>query len=266
MRRAIGQSLRIDVSPQAVSVLRVSRWRGWGRNGAGAGAVVLAAQAITPSADHPVDAIVQALRALLGELQVEGWPVSFSLADELTRMWRVTPPAGTARMADLEAAAGLRFQSLFGESAAAWQVSADWDVVRPFFAAAVPRVLLAALQLVAQDCKLSIVAVEPRFVGAWNRSRRSFKSGAWFGHVQDNLLTLGAAEADGKGLRAIRPLPVPQGADHQWLTQALQREALLLDMEAPVLLQLDGSPPAAWTTPSASPAHIPCSVLAGSAP
>jgi hypothetical protein len=262
MRRAIGQFLRIDVSPHAVSVQRASNWSRWSRSG---GPVMLASQAIAPSAEHPVDAIANALRALLGELEVGGWPVSFALADELTRTWRVTPPAGAARMADLEAAAALRFQSLYGESPAAWQLSADWDAVRPFFAAAMPRALLAALQLVAQDCKLSIVAIEPRFIGAWNRSRRSFKPGAWFGHVHDNLLTLGAAEADGKSLRAISPLPLPRDADHQWLTQTLQREALLLNMDAPVLLQVDGDAPAAWSAPVTSAAHIPCSVLAGSA-
>lgn len=263
MRRAFGQSLRIDVSPHAVSVQRVARWRWPGR--APAAPVTLASQAITPSGEHPFDAIANALRALLGELDVAGWPVSLVLADELTRMWRVTPPVGAARMADLEAAAGLRFQSLYGEQPSAWQVSADWDAVCPFFAAAVPRALLAVLQAVAQDCKLSIVAIEPRFVNAWNRSRGDLKPGAWFGHVQDNLLTLAAAEADGKGLRAIRPLPIPHGADHYWLTQTLQREALLLDMEAPRLLQVNGNAPAAWMAPVASGAHIPCSALTGSA-
>jgi len=286
MRRAIGQYLRIDVSPHSVSVQRVSRWRLAGRADApaqeGAATVtaaatatatataaaaasgtagVLATQTITPSADHPVDAIAHALRALLGELDVAGWPVSFILADELTRMWRVTPPPGAARMADLEAAAGLRFQSLYGEPPAAWQLSADWNATQPFFAAAIPRTLLAALSVVAQDCKLPIVAIEPRFVSVWNRSRRSLKPGAWYGHVHDNLLTLAATEAGGKQLRAIRPLPIPPGADHAWLTQMLQREALLLDMPAPSLLQVNGSAPAAWTRPVASAAHIPCATV-----
>ena len=86
MLRAIGQSLRIDVAAQAVAVRRISRWRG-------DSATELAAQAIAPSADHPFDAIANALRVLLGELEVEGWPVSFTLADELTRMWRLLTTA-----------------------------------------------------------------------------------------------------------------------------------------------------------------------------
>ncbi|SDH36971.1 MULTISPECIES: hypothetical protein [unclassified Duganella] len=263
MRRAIGQYLRIDVAPHAVSVQRASRWRLPGR--AGAPADTLATQAIAPSADHPFDAIANAMRTLLGELDVAGWPVSMVVADELARMWRVTPPSGAARLADLEAAAGLRFQALYGESLSAWQLAADWSATQPFFAAAMPRALLAALSVAVNECKLSVVAIEPRFVHAWNRSRRGLKQGAWYGHVHDNLLTLAATEADSKRLRAIRPLPVPHGADHQWLTQTLQREALLLDMEAPALLQVSGSAPAAWTKPVSSAAHIPCTLVGSAA-
>lgn len=254
MRRAIGQFLRIDVAPQAVSVQRVSRWRS-------AAPVMLAEQTIAPSADHPFDAIANALRALLGELAVQGWPLSIVLADELTRMWRVTPPSGAARMADLEAAAALRFQSLYGEPLTAWQTAADWNATQPFFAAAMPRALLALLRTVAQDRKLTVVAIEPRFVSVWNRSRHKMKRGAWYAHVHEQLLTLAATDANGKSLRAIRPLPIPPGADHTWLTHALQREALLLDMEVPSLLQLNGNPPAAWLKPASSAAHVPCATL-----
>lgn len=258
MRRAIGQSLRIDVAAQAVAVRRINRWRD-------DAVTELAAQTIAPSADHPFDAIANALRVVLGELEVDGWPVSFTLADELTRMWRVTPPPGAARMADMEAAAGLRFQSLYGEPPSAWRISADWDAARPFFAAAVPRALLDELALVAQEFKLSIVGIEPRFIGAWNRSRRGIRQGAWFGVVHDKLLTLAAIEAEGKAMRAIRPLPIPHGADQYWLTQTLQREALLLDMAAPELLQVCGEAPSEWTKPAGGTAHIACAALSGSA-
>lgn len=265
MRRGFGQFLRIEVAADAVSVQRLHthriRWRGVGGTGSTA-ADTLATQAIAPSADQPFDAIANALRAILGELDAAGWPVTIVLADELTRMWRVTPPPGAAHMADLEAAAALRFHSLYGETSAAWQVSADWSATQPFFAAGVPRALLASLQTVTQERKLSIVAIEPRFVSAWNRSRHGLKPGAWFGHVHQQLLTLAATETDGQGLRAIRPLPIPPGAGHDWLTQTLRREALLLDVDAPLLLQVNGSVPASWTKPVSSAAHIPCGALA----
>ncbi|TFW16883.1 hypothetical protein [Duganella callida] len=258
MLKAFGLSLRIDVAPHAVSVLRVSRWR--------ADAVtLLARQSIAPSGEHPFDAIGNALRAVLGELEVGGWAAQFTLSDELTRMWRVTPPPGAARMADLEGAAGLRFQSLYGEPPSAWRVAADWDAAQPFFAAAVPQRLLDVLQAVAQDCRLAIVGIAPRIVSAWNRCRRGVKAGAWFGLVHEQLLTLAATDTDGKRIRAIRPLPIPPDADQAWLTRTLQREALLLDMAPPALLQLHGAAPAGWIQPLASASHIACQPLAGSA-
>lgn len=257
MRRAIGQSLRIGVSGHAVSLLRISRWRG-------ERVTVLAEHAFPPTAEHPHDAIAQALRALLGELELGGWPVSFVLADELTRLWQVTPPAGAARMADIEAAAALRFQSLYGEAPGAWQISADWDARQPFFAAAVPRTLLAELRLVAQEYKLSVVAIEPHFVSAWNRWHGALKPGTWLGLMHDRLLTLAVigAESDARsGLRAVRALPVPPGADLQWLTQALTREALLHNIAVPAMLQVCGTLPEAWARPVSHPSQIPCLAL-----
>lgn len=254
MRRAIGQSLRIGIAPHAVSLLRVSRWRG-------EAVTVLAEHAITPSAAHPFDAIASALRALLGEQQLAGWPAALVLADELVRLWRVTPPPGATRLDDLEAAAGLRFQALYGEAPAAWNISADWDAARPFFAAAVPRALLASLQVVADDCKLSIVGIEPHCIAAWNRWRRDIKPGAWFALVHEQLLTL--APLDAGGLRAVRTLPLPPSADADpaWLTQTLRREALLLDMAAPTLLQACGALPSGWARTAAAPGLIACEAL-----
>lgn len=254
MRRLPGQALRIGVSAGAVSLLRTSRWRA-----AGPALTVLAEHAFSPAGEHPFDAIGNALRALLNEQRLAGWPVSIVLDDELTRLWQVTPPAGATRLADIEAAAGLRFHTLYGEPPAAWRVAADWDASHPFFAAAVPRTLLTVLEQVAKEHKLAIVEVLPQFIAAWNRWQRTLTPGAWFGVMHDGLLTVGAVE--GRRLRAVRALPVPAGADHYWLTQALTREALLHQLALPSLLQLCGSAPALWTGPVSNPAHIRCAAL-----
>ena len=257
MRRALGQALRIGVSAQAVSLLRTSRWRG-------EPVTVLAEHAFAPSADHLFDAIAQALRALLGELELAGWPVSFVVADDLARLWQITPPAGATRMADLEAAAALRFHALYGDAPSAWQISADWDAQKPFFAAAMPRALLAELALVAQEYKLSVVGIAPHFVTAWNRWCRAIQPGAWFGLAHEQILTLAIMDAAHPGaVRAIRAVPVPAGADQQWLAQTVKREALLQNVEAPALLQVCGSAPASWlhaATGAAAP-QLACAAL-----
>lgn len=248
MRKSFGQSLCIEIAPHALRLVRVHRWRS-------APATVLASHDLTTAA-HPYDAaaIAAALRALLGEHGLQGWPTSFVLADELVRLWRVTPPQGAARHDDLEAAASLRFQALYGEAPSAWQVTADWRADAPFFAAAVPRALLAALLGVAEECRLAVVAIEPRFVSAWNRWRGALKSGAWFGVVEGGLLTLApvAQGTQDDGVRALRMLALPAGAAEEqgWLTQAVQREALLLDLAPPTLLQLGGAVPARWLLPA----------------
>ncbi|KQQ46326.1 hypothetical protein ASF61_18155 [Duganella sp. Leaf126] len=236
-----GQSLRIGVSAHGVSLLRVRRWRG-------APVTVLAEHrfappAPAPSAADPI-AIANALRALLQEHDVAGWPAAFVLADDLARMWRVTPPQGATRLDDLQAAAGLRFQALYGEPPSAWQIGADWHATQPFFAAAVPRVLTAALLALADECRLAVVGIEPQFVSVWNRWHGALAPGAWFALVHDGLMTLAPLADD--GVRSLRVLPVPPGADQAWLAATLQREALLLDLPPPALLQACGAVPAPW--------------------
>jgi hypothetical protein len=198
---------------------------------------------------------------------VAGWPVAITLADEWCRLWQVTPPAQATRLADIEAACALRFHGLYGESPAAWRITADWHATGPFFAAAVPRMLLALLEQVAADSSLHVVEVVPHFVAGWNRWCRALRPDAWFGQLHDQLLTVAAIE--GGQLRAVRTLQVPHGAGtqgamhagtppvapplmtHYWLTQMLHREALLLGLVSPALIQLSGALPATLATPAA---------------
>ncbi|WP_157201590.1 hypothetical protein [Massilia sp. Root418] len=260
LNRLPGQALRIGVSGFAVSLLKVSRWFG-------PKAELLAEQPFSPegvSALHAHHAIGLALRELLAGQDVQGWPASFVLADDLARMWQVTPPAQAARMADLEAAAALRFHSLYGEPASGWHITADWDTRQPFFAAAMPQPLLATLEQCAADHGMAVVEVQPHFVTAWNRWQGALKADAWFGQVHDNLLTL--AIIGGGRLHAIRALPLPRGADQYWLAQTLKREALLAGLDAPQLVQLCGQVPAPLAKPAATAGQISCSVLGAALP
>lgn len=264
LNRLPGQALRIGVSGFAVSLLRVNCWpTRW----SGPRAELLAEQPFSPegvSALHAHHAIGLALRELLAGQDVQGWPASFVLADDLARMWRVVPPAQAARLADLQGAAALRFHSLYGEAAANWKIVADWDTQQPFFAAAMPQPLLATLEQVSADHGMSVVEVQPHFVTAWNCWQGAVKAEAWFGQVHDNLLTLGLV--DGKRLHAIRALPVPRGADQYWLAQTVQREALLAGVEAPQLVQLCGQVPPLLARPAASEGQIACTVLGAPLP
>jgi general secretion pathway protein E len=78
--------------------------------GAGGQLTVLAEQRC---ADSAIDTICAGVASLLSGAGCDGWPVTLVVADELARMWQVTPPPGSSRLADLDAASGLRFLTLY---------------------------------------------------------------------------------------------------------------------------------------------------------
>jgi hypothetical protein len=172
-------------------------------------------------------------------------------------MWQVAPPPAASRMADLEAAAALRFQALFGAPAAGWRIAADWNAAHPFLAAAVPLALLAKLRQGALEHRFHLVEIAPQFVAALNGWRKLRRRGAWFGLVHGGVLTLAAF--DGAALTALRTAVVPAGAGPDWLEAHIAREALLLGTAQPQRLQLCGAAPRAWGS-HAGP-EFACSLL-----
>lgn len=249
MRKRFGQALRIGVASHGVALVKTSRW---GR----APASVLAHHPFSGAGQPGAEATAQALRELLADHSYAGWPVSVVLADELVRLWQVTPPQGSTRLADLEAAAALRFQSLYGEPAASWALAAGWDPLQPFLAAAMPRGLLAVLQQAAAEHQFTLVEIVPQFVAALNQWRGALKAGAWFGLAHEGVLTVAALGEGGEC--AVRAAALPDGADAGWLAAHLAREALRLNLAAPERLQLCGDVPPAWLQGNA---QLSCSLL-----
>ncbi len=252
MRRPLGHALRLGVAADGVALVRGARWH------RSTPALVGASSFGADSADT-LAATAQAIDQLLGEGEYAGWPLTVVLSDELVRTWRVQPPPGAARLADLEAASALRFHTLYGDNPAGWQMAASWDQSHPFLAAAVPRPLMAVLEQAAARQRLPIVAIVPQFVASWNRWRGALARGAWFGQLHEQVLTVGAVE-HGR-LAGLRATLVAPDADGAWLAAHLAREAMLLDLAPPSTLQLVGNVPANWRGADA------CGVLAsGGAP
>ncbi|WP_426100734.1 hypothetical protein [Massilia sp. TSP1-1-2] len=239
--------MRIGVSRHAVALVTANRF---GK----ARAQVVAELALGQGG---VDAIGAALRQLLADAGCAKWSATVVLADELARIWQVAPPVGAARLADLEGAAALRFQSLYGESAAGWKLAGGWDTEKPFIACALPRQLLAMLGAAAGEQHVTLVEIVPQFVAGWNQYRRALLPGAWYGLVQENVLTLGAIDAG--QVRAVRATALPEGAGIEWLGQHVAREALRLNLPVPQRLQLSGQAPAIWNNSSGA---FACSLLA----
>lgn len=246
MRKRFGQALRLGVAPHGLALVKTSRWQG-------APLEVLAEHAFTGTPGF--ETIGAGVRQVLDG--AGGWPLTVVLADELARLWQVTPPEGSTRLADLEAAAALRFQTLFGESASNWQVAGGWDATRPFLAAAMPRHLLSLLEHAANERKAALVEVVPQFVAGLNQWRGALRPGAWFGLVQQGVLTLGSV--DGGSVQAVRSTAIPDGASLEWLGQHVAREALRLNTAAPERLAIAGEAPASWNNSSSG--AIACTLL-----
>ena len=250
MRSRLGQVLRIGVSRQGLALVKASRWNS-------APPEVLG-QLEFPATDMPgYEGIAAGVRQLLTGAGCTGGQASVVLADDLVRMWQVAPPPGSARLADLEAAAALRFQTLYGESPALWKLAAGWDAAQPFLAAAMPRQLLALLEQAASAQQVELVEIAPQFIAGWNQWRKAVRPGAWYGLVQQRVLTLGIVS--GAAVSAVRAVALPEGATLEWLGRHVAREALRLNLPAPGRLAVSGQAPLAWNS---SAGQLACSVLA----
>lgn len=235
-----GRALRLGIAPDGLALVRTSAWRHE--------RALLLGQVRAGGADPA--AIGVALSVLLGEHEVGGMTMSVVLSDDLVRLWQVAPPQGATRLADLEGAAALRFQALFGTSAgsgaAGWRICADWDAAHPFLAAAVPQALLDQLAQAAATHGFVLVEVVPQFVAALNQYRKLRRPNAWFGVVHGGVLSVAAY--DGRQLAAVRTAPIPAGADRDWLEGHVAREALRVGLGRPERLQICGPAPRGWAS------------------
>ncbi len=244
---------RLGLSRGAVSVLRMDK----GRLGtANKPAPRVAERLLSGLATAAPDELAAHIGAALEEAGGGGLPVYATFGDDLVRYFIVTPPANGARMQDLRAAAGARFQMLYGESASAWQLAADWQAATPFLACAVSQRLHTALQLAVDTQRGCLVCVAPNFVAAWNRWRRRLAADAWLATLHGRTLTLGlvAGAARQQRIAAVRMLTLPEDAPPlDWLREQVARAALLDNVTAPSVLHVHGPQVAAWQHAGAAP-------------
>ncbi|MCG2586557.1 hypothetical protein [Massilia sp. TS11] len=233
----LGHCLHLGLARDGLSLARTHRW-------GDPAFTLLAEQALAPGACEDAGALDAALAQLCAGHDLRGQRLRVVLADELVRLWSVTPPQGAARLADLEAACALRFQGLYGDSLAGWELAADWQADAPFLACALRASLGDSLARAARDSGALLTQVQPQLLAAWNRWCGKLDAAAWFALVQGDRLSLGISRA--RRLHAVRVLRVTPEASLDWLAQQVAREALRLECAAPELLQVCGAAPAQW--------------------
>jgi hypothetical protein len=231
---------QVVLSQEGVSVRRI----GTSRTTAAVIERRLGVLAETPDSETLAAQIATALDRAGGN----GLPVYVTLGDELVRYFIVTPPANAARLEDLHAAAAVRFQTLYGDTAEAWQVTADWQAGEPFLACAVRRNVLTALRQGIAQGGGCLVAVTPCFVDAWNVFRGELDANAWLATLREGALTLGlVAKVPKPRLVSVRTLVLPEPAlTLTWLRERVARAALLEDVTAPDVLHIHGRKIDGW--------------------
>lgn len=251
MLKGFGLSLRIGIARDSVTVLRISRWHG-------PAVTVLAEQKFAAVDGYTPEQLSLRLQQSMQGIIASNLPTTIVLADDLVRLWQVTPPLGSTRIADIQAAAAMRFVSLFGEPIDDWKMSADWQVRKPFFAAAIPHALFSVLTQQAREHQWALVEIAPHFVLAWNRWNAKLKADAWFASINDEVLSV--ALLDGQRISAVRSILMPPDASHEWLQAYLARLGLLLNVAIPTQLQICGKFNSSWNAQTAA-AGLSCSRL-----
>ena len=160
----------------------------------------------------------------------------------------VTPPPRVEQHSVLVAAAGMRFQSLFGKNKTEWHIEADWQIDRPFLACAYPKSLLTTLRDIAQQHSTPLLSITPYFVAEWNNWCEKLPSNAWFGVMHDEVLILGmTSAAQPLELVGVRSIPIPEhGHSSAWIEEQLHRTALQNDLAIPQQVHVLGNRAHYW--------------------
>lgn len=237
MLSPLAPTLRIGLSRTGITLLKTSGWRR--RLALVADKVFLEPMPVTP------ERILQRLPGILADASCANLATVIVLADDWVRFFMVAPPNNAKRLLDCQAAAHMRFQSLYDEPMNDWQLEADWQPSRPFLACAIPRALLNALHQTALQQRLTLIQIVPQFVAAFNGWRQRLKPDAWFGVVHENGLMLAANH--NRHLSSVRAAAVPIGSSLQnWLPEHVAREALRFNLAPPTRIQLCGMLPDRW--------------------
>ncbi|MBC3873732.1 hypothetical protein [Undibacterium flavidum] len=186
------------------------------------------------------------LSLFLVENQCQRLKTNIFLSNSWVRFFMVTPPSNASRFQDCQAAAEVRFSTLFGEAISTWEISADWQVKHPFLACAIPRALLTGLKRVADERHLSLLKIEPQLITYINCLRGKMSGNPWLGIFNDGNLDL--VMFSGNRISRLHKCTYSdkETQDKNWLHDTIQREAFRHNSEIPTIFFYAGQPPKLW--------------------
>jgi hypothetical protein len=129
-----------------------------------------------------------------------------------------------------EALAGHVFRHIYGEQAGAWACRvAPAAAGRKRLACALDSALVGAIASAAKSCGLSLEAIEPALVAAFNSARRGLVRSCWFAQAEPDRIVLGLLD-DGEWVHLA--------AQRSWgdagtvLSRMIARESLLFTADS----------------------------------
>lgn len=233
MSRFLPDRLYVGVEPHRVTLVRTrGRWR----------PRIVAAEPFALPAAEP-DTIGLAL--LERELRTPRWQntrVYVVLADTLVRYFIAPVPEGARNRRELQEAAALRCEEIFGEDAKAWTVVTDLaPLATHHLGCALRTAWLNGLRRCCREAGLPLAGVTPFAVAEFNRHERQIghRSG-WFGALGADTLWLAfkagmdwrCAQVHRRSGDILTELP-------QWLAQDQLRAGIMEPTERPLWLAGD---------------------------
>lgn len=138
---------------------------------------VLARAPLPPGAGE--SALLQQVGSLVAAARPRRRRARVIVNDGLARYWTAEPPAGAARMQDLEAAARMRFEAVFDEPADDWEVRALASARHRFVCCALRRPLVEGLTHALRAEGVGLVALMPELPALWQHWSRALHGDAW---------------------------------------------------------------------------------------
>ena len=190
--------------------------------------------------DRDPTTLTAALAPVLSEGRYAGASLSVTFGDEWARLFMVPMPKNSFRLQDVRTAAAMRFQTLYGDDAAAWRITCDDAFEGQFLACAMPNTLYAVIEGLAAAHGLRLVSLVPSFVATWNRVYRRLGR-SWLGLVHEETIVVGCVGGTAKPqLEAVQRLRLTGTEDGWWLAEQLHAMALRHGLDGPRDLALFG--------------------------
>lgn len=160
--------------------------------------------------------IVSALAACSPLITGHRAEVECRFDDSYARFWMVSPPMHATDFGDLQAAARLRFDTLFSTSANEWRIEAEWQAGRDFLACALPQSALADVEqsLSSTSGQIRLSRCIPYFLDCWNRATNDKQCRpTCFAVTADTTTTVALLDESNQRIRAIFSIPLTADSD-----------------------------------------------------